>query len=72
MKVYGHLRREHSASMAQRVTFDQTRHFSALLAHGMDPNAANQHGDSILCMAETHGKDSAIYRLLKSALDKKS
>jgi allantoicase len=24
MKVYGHLRREHSASMAQRVTFGQT------------------------------------------------
>jgi hypothetical protein len=45
---------------------------SALLAHGLDPNTANQHGDSILSVAERHGKDSAIYRLLKSASDKKS
>jgi ankyrin repeat protein len=44
---------------------------SALLAHGMDPNTKNQHGDSILSVAERHGADSPIYRLLKSAADTK-
>jgi hypothetical protein len=42
---------------------------SALLMHGMDPNTPNQHGQR-LSVAE-NCKKPEIYRLLKSALDKK-
>jgi hypothetical protein len=48
------------------------RFISALLACGLDPNATDHHGNKILSAAEKHGKDSAIYRLLKSASDKNS
>jgi hypothetical protein len=43
---------------------------SALMEHGMDPNTKNQHGQSLLSVAERHG-NPAICRMLKSALDKK-
>ena len=42
---------------------------SALLAHGMDPNTKNQHGQSLLSVAERHGTP-AICQMLKSASDK--
>lgn len=44
---------------------------AALLANGMDPNISDQHGDSLLSVAEACGQ-SKIYDLLKSATDKKS
>jgi hypothetical protein len=44
---------------------------TALLANGMDPNIANQHGDSLLSVAEKCAKPE-ILELLKSAIDKKS
>lgn len=43
---------------------------SALLAHGLDPNATNQHGHSLLSVAEKFG-NPAICNLLKSAANKK-
>jgi hypothetical protein len=44
---------------------------SALLAHGMDSNTKNQHGQSLLNVAERHGTP-AICQMLKSASDNKS
>lgn len=44
---------------------------AALLANGMDPNTPNQHGESLLSVAENCQKP-AIYALLKSAVEKKS
>ncbi|HTV41573.1 MAG TPA: hypothetical protein VMF08_13405 [Candidatus Sulfotelmatobacter sp.] len=47
------------------------RFVAALLANGMDPNTPNQHGESLLTVAE-NCKKTAIYNLLKSAIEKKS
>jgi hypothetical protein len=41
----------------------------ALLANGMDPNTPNQHGQSLLSVAENRGTP-AIYELIKTALAK--
>jgi hypothetical protein len=42
---------------------------SALLAHGMDPNKKNQHGQSLSSVAERHG-NSAIYQMLVASDNK--
>jgi hypothetical protein len=44
---------------------------AALLANGMDPNTPNQHGKSLLSVAENCQKPT-IYALLKAAFEKKS
>ncbi len=44
---------------------------AALLKRGLDPTAANPHGRTTLSAAEQHGKNSAIYRLVKAAADGK-
>lgn len=44
---------------------------AALLANGMDPNTPNQHGESLLSVAESCQKP-AIYALLKAAVEKKN
>jgi hypothetical protein len=44
---------------------------AALLANGMDPNGSNQHGESLLSVAE-RCEEPAIYEILKSAIDKKA
>jgi hypothetical protein len=41
---------------------------AALLNHGLDPNAPSANGGTTLRSAEQHGKDSAIYRLVKTAV----
>ena len=46
------------------------RFVGALLVAGLDPKVTDHHGQSLLSQAEKRGKDSAIYGLLKSALDK--
>jgi hypothetical protein len=43
---------------------------AALLANGMDPKTSNHHGESLLDVAERCQKPE-IYKLLKSAIDKK-
>ena len=40
---------------------------AALLKHGLNPKAANTQGQTTLDAAERHGKDSAIYRMVKAA-----
>ena len=45
---------------------------SALLAAGLNPNATDHHGNTLLSLAERKGKDSLGYRLIKSALDQKT
>jgi hypothetical protein len=42
---------------------------AALLANGLNPNEKNQHGESILLVAERPAKNSPIYALLKAAAD---
>ena len=44
---------------------------AALLKHGLDPHAANPAGRTTLSAAEQHGKDSAVYRLVKGASEGK-
>ena len=44
---------------------------AALLAEGLDPNSKDHHGNTVLSHAEKLGPDSPIYRLLKSAAEKK-
>jgi hypothetical protein len=46
------------------------RFIAALLANGMDPKTPNQHGKSLLEVAE-QCKQPEIYNLLKTAIDKK-
>jgi hypothetical protein len=43
---------------------------AALLKCGLDPNAEDPRGQTTLRAAENHGKDSSIYRLVKSAAEK--
>jgi hypothetical protein len=44
---------------------------AALLKHGLDPNASNAQGRTTLSAAESHGKDSAVYRLVKAMAEGK-
>jgi hypothetical protein len=44
---------------------------ASLLKCGLDPSAADSRGQTTLRAAENHGKDSSIYRLVKSAAEKK-
>jgi hypothetical protein len=45
---------------------------AALLANGLDPNTLNQHGQSILSVAERLWPDSPIYQHLKSAAEREN
>jgi hypothetical protein len=42
---------------------------AALLKRGLDPNAPNEQGITMLSAAEQHGRDSAVYRIVKAAAD---
>jgi hypothetical protein len=42
---------------------------AALLKRGLDPNAGNAQGVTTLKVAEQHGTDSAVYRVVKAAAD---
>jgi hypothetical protein len=43
---------------------------AALLKQGLNPNRANAQGRTTLGAAEQHGKDSALYRLVKAAAER--
>jgi hypothetical protein len=42
---------------------------AALLKWGLDANAPNEQGATTLSAAEEHGRDSAVYRVVKAAAD---
>lgn len=44
---------------------------AALLKRGLDPNTINSQGVTTLSAAERHGPDSALYRVVKAAADKR-
>jgi hypothetical protein len=49
------------------ATHGATDFVAALLKRGLDPNAPNEQGVTTLSAAEQHGRDSAVFRIVKAA-----
>lgn len=54
----------------QAVVAEAEEFVAALIAHGLDPNALGNSGQTPLSAAERRGKNTKIYRLLKEAADR--